>query len=415
MSLLLLLGSGGDPPVIPESSWGLQFVLFAADHGERWPVFPIDGTIGHDKTMVGQASLTFPMDDDAVTLFMGATLGQEFPEVVCRCYCRGTLIWTGVAITARLATRGAAGVVEVTFEHVYGHFLRRRQIFASALAVVDSGTDQADDAILIIQKNQIGLTPVVPTGHPGTRTDMGSFTVTVDTGSSLAASTRIAEQSGNNLLDVSIDAIEANDLAPVLTDQQTGAFVLGMTYPFQDTDLSDLVIFNQYHGNLASFEFVSDRSQLANVVAIEGKTAKTAEWDSDAPSITLWGEYELFGQKPQDTEDVTAKSDEAAKLLARQSSAKLTYKAEIIETDGHLFVTDWFWRDKVRIYESTFGLNVTGAVTAWTMRVSNSRMYQLDIILGEPRAGDIFRDIIGRTGLDGVRFLGGKYRNRRQA
>jgi hypothetical protein len=356
----------------------------------------------------------FPAGDDAESLFMGATLGQEFPEVIVRAYCRGTRIWTGVAISARLAMRGASGVVEVTFEHVYGHFLRRRQIFAASLNSQDT-TDQADDGLLIIQKAQIGASPVIPAGHPGTRTDMGSFTVTVGTGAALAPSVRILEQSGNNLLDVSMQVIEDNDLAPVLIDGEEGTFALSATYPFEDDDLTDLVIFNQYHGNLANFEFVSDRSQLANVVAVEGKTAKTATFDSDAASITLWGEYELFGQKPQDAEDTNDKTAEAGKLVDRQGSAKLTYKCEVIETDGHQFVTDFWWRDRIRIYESVWGLDIEGAVTAWSMRVANSRMHTLDLVLGEPRTGDIFRDIVGRTGLDGPRFLGGRYRNRRQS
>lgn len=401
-------------PAPPTSAWDLIFVLFDAAHDEQWPVWPIDGNIGHDPAMVGQASLTFPAGDEAPTIFMGATLGQEFPEVSCRAYCRGRRIWTGKSVTVRMVSQGAYGIVEVTFEHSYGHFLRRRQVFAASLAAIDQ-TDQADDAILIIQKAQIGLSPTIPTGHPGTRTNFGSSTVTVHTGSGLAPSTRILEQSGNNLLDVTVDAIDTHDLAPIMLDQENGTYVLNMTYPFEEEDVTATVIFSQWHGNLSTFEFVSDRLQLANIAAVEGKTAKDAEWDDDPASITLWGETELFAQKPQDADDVNAKVVEAASLIGRQGSAKLTYKAEIIETDGHRFVTNWFWRSRIKIVEAIWNIEVEGAVKTWAMQVANSRMYKLDVVLGEPRVGDIFRHVAGFTGLPGPRLAGNKWRNRRQS
>lgn len=413
MSLLLLLGGAVSPPS-PASSWDVTFVLFDAAHAQRWPVFPIDASIGHDGAMIGQASLTFPGGDDAPSIFMGSTLGQEFPEVTCRAYCRGTRIWTGVGVTVRLNSNTPNGTVEIVFEHSYGHFLRRRQIFNSSLNSVDT-TDQADDAILITQKAQIGATPTIPAGHPGTRTDMGSFTVTVATGGGAGASTRILEQSGNNLLDVTLDVVQAEDLAVEFTDGETGTFIMGMTYPFEKQDLTDLVIFNQYHGNLASFEFVSDRASLVNVWGVSGKTAGGSAWDSDAPSIALWGEYEGFAQLPQDTNDSAAMTKAALDLKHRHAAAKLTYKATIIETIGHQFITDFGWRDSVRIYDAVWGLNITGAVKTWAMRVSNGRMHELDIGLGEPRPGDITRDIVGRAGLPGPRMLGDKWNNRRQA
>lgn len=399
-------------PVFATSSWDVMFVLFASDHGERWPVFPIDATIGHDQTLVGSATLTFPGGDDAPELFMGSTAGAEFPEVKVRAYCRGDLIWTGESVVVRFASSGPNGVVELQFEHCYGGFLRRRQIFQSLLAAVNL-TDQADDAILIVQKNQIGTSPVIPTGHPGTRTDFGSNTVTVDTGSSLAPSIPLVEQSGQNLLDVTKETIEANDLAPVLQDNEAGSFVLGMTYPFEDEDLTDQVIFCQYHGNLANFELTNDRTGILNIWGVEGKTANSASWDSDGPSIALWGEVEGFAQKPQDTNSDTAKAYVAAALTDRHAPVKLTYKAEIIETEGHQFVTDFFWRDRIRIVDAYWGFDITGAVTFWSMHVSNGRMHTLDIGLGEPREGDIVREVVGMAGRE--RAPMGKWRNRRQS
>lgn len=413
MTLLLLLGGASSPPPTPTSSWDVSFVLFDAAHGEQWPVFPIDASIGHDKTMIGSGSLTFPGGDDAPTLFMGAVPGAEFPEVTVRVYCRGTRIYTGVGVAVRQNSSTPNGVCEITFEHAYGHFLRRRQIYNSSLAAIDL-TDQADDAILLTQKAQIGATPTIPAGHPGTRTDFGSFTVTVDTGASLAPSIKLLEQSGQSLLDVTQETIEANDLAPVLNDGENGVFQLSMTYPFEDDDLSDLVIFSQYHGNLAAFEYSSDRTSIVNIWGVEGKTANSAAWDSGAHSIALWGEFEGFAQKPQDANDATAKSYVASALTDRHAPAKLTYKATIIETLGHQFVTDFFWRDNVRIYDAVWGLNITGAITAWTMRVSNGRMHELDLIMGEPRELDIVRELVGSAGIPGARLLG-KWRNRRQA
>lgn len=414
MSLLLLLGGAVSPPS-PASSWDVTFVLFDAAHGERWPVYPIDGTFGHDKTMNGTASLLFPYDDDAVTLFMGGTVGQEFPDVTLRCYCRGTRIWTGVAMTARLSTdRG--GTVEVTFEHAYQHVQRIRTIYYTSVNSFDV-TAGADNVLLAVQRGQIGPTPVMPTGHPGTRTDFGSFAVTVTAAHSpaLAPSARMLEQSGTNLLDVANDWLIAHDLAPVFTDASTGTWVLDVDYPFESHDVTDLVRFGQWHGNLAKFELVSDRSALSNIWAIEGKTAKGLVFDDDAPSVILWGEAEAFGQIPQDTNDTAASTQAAADMVAAHGSAKLTYKAELIETLGHQFITDWWWRYKIRIEEAIFGINVEGTVNAWQMTVSGGRMHTLDIVMGEPRAGDVWREIAGRVGMPGPRFWGNRWRNRRQA
>lgn len=406
-------------PITVTSQWGVEFILFDADAGERWPVHPIDAQFGHDKTMVGSATLSFPHDDQAVSLFIGGTLGQEFPEVSLRVVFRGSIIWAGPVVSSRLATRGAGGVVELTCEHFWGHFLRRRSVYAALTAEITSidVTEAVDNLVLGVMRDQIGPSPVEPSGHPGGRSSFGSFSpeVVADHSPALAASTRIIEQAGNNLLDLVTQWCEAHDLAPVFTDPLDNTFDLDLDYPFEGDDLDDLVIFGQWHGNLASFELVSDRSGIANLWAVEGKTAKTPQYERDVPSITLWGVVEGFAQKPEDTHVATVVDTLAAQLAEAHGAAKITYKAEIIETDGHLFVTDFFWRDKIRIDEAVFGIQASQTVNAWNMSVSGGRMHRLDIILGVARPDDIVREITGYTGLAGPRIQGSPWRNRRQS
>lgn len=400
----------------PTSGFDVEFILFDGQAGERWPVYPIDANVGHDKTMLGAATLSFPYDDDAATLFMGSTIGQEFPNVSLRVMLRGTMIWAGPVVSSTMSTRGTGGVVDIVCEHVWSWAHKRRVLFYTGLDVTDI-TAEADNAVLTAQRQNMGPTPILPTGHPGTRTDFGPFTIAAEANHSpaLAPSTRLLEQSGNNLLDLVTTWLEAHDLAPLMTEVSENTFKVDNDYPFQDEDLSDLVIFGQYHGNLTSFELVSDRTALANIWAIEGKTAKSVEFDDDSASITLWGEAEAFAQKPQDTNVDTAKASIAGEMVALYGGPRVTYKAEVIETDGHQFVTDFFWRDKIRIDEAVFGFQIAATVNAWNIQVANSRVHRLDIVLGQPRYADLLRDVIGYTGLPGPRRAGSPWRNRRQA
>lgn len=406
-------------PITIASQWGVEFILFDAAHGERWPVHPIDANFGHDKTMVGSATLSFPHDDQAVSFFIGSTLGQEFPEVSLRVLFRGSIIWSGPVVSARLATRGAGGVVELTCEHFWGYFLRKRSMYATFTgALIDAFdvTEEADNLVLGAMRDNVS-TPVTPSGHPGGRDDFGSFTPTIasDHSPALAPSTRSIEQAGNNLLDLVTQWCEMHDLAPVLTDAATSTLILDVDYPFEDTDLDDLVIFGQWHGNMASFELTSDRSGLANLWAVEGKTAKTPQYERDTASITLWGVVESFAQRPEDTHVSSVIDSFAAELAAAHGSAKIAYRAEVIETDGHQWVTDFFWRDKIRIDEAIFGIQATQTVNAWSMSVSGGRMHRLDLILGVARPDDIMREVVGYTGLAGPRIQGSPWRNRRQS
>lgn len=392
----------------------VEFILFDGQAGERWPVYPIDATVGHDKSMLGTATLVFPYDDDAQRLFMGSTLGQEFPGTSLRVMVRGTMVWAGPVVNAAMRTRGATGTVEIVCEHVWQWAHRQRVLYYTGLDVTDI-TAEADNAVLTAQRQNMGPTPIIPASHPGTRTDFGPFTIAAVANHSpaLAPSTRLLEQSGNNLLDLVTGWIEAHDLAPVLTEPSENAFKIDNDYPFADTDLSDLVIFGQYHGNMSSFELISDRTSLANIWAVEGKTAKTVSFDSDAPSITLWGEAEAFAQIPQDSDVTAAEVLKAGQLVDAYGGPRITFKCEVIETDGHQFVTDFFWRDTIRIDEAVFGFTSTQTVNAWQLQVANSRVHRLDLVLGQPRYIDLLRDVVGRTGV-GSNKLGGPFRNRRQ-
>ena len=394
------------------------FRLYPADSSEGIPVFPESATFGHDALMNGQAVLTFHAGDEALDL-MGSTLGEEFPEVVVRVMheSQDAPIWSGPALSTHLSTQ-RRGRVAVTFEHFWQHIHRRRTVLAAAYAATDKSI-AADNAALEIQRAQIGPSPTVPVGFPGARTDFGSFTPTVPGNHSapppLAPGRRHIEQSGNNLLDVTNGLYEAADLAPVLADPATGALTIDNAYPFRDADLLEDVIFGQYRGNLASFELTSDRGELANVWLIEGKTANSPRATSSAASITAWGEIEAFAQKPEDTNVNAALDQVATDLRDQHADPKVTYKAELIQNDGHRYVEDFFWRDLIRIEESIFGLVVEQEVRAWQMQVARGRVTKTDLVLGVPRVGDLQKHLTSYAGTPGPRMAGSPWRNRRQS
>lgn len=399
------------------SVFDVQFRMYAAGSTNGVPVHPETARFGHDANMNGTADLTFHAGERAVTDYLGSTLGAEFPEVSVRMFHAGDLtrpIWGGVAVQSRLSTAGR-GRVDVSFEHFWQHFHRRRAVFAASYAAVDYNV-AAENVLLGIQRAQIGAAVVTPTGA-GTRTDFGNFTPTVvaNHGSPTSGTRRHIVQSGNNLLDVANQLCEAADLAPKMTDSLNGSFSIDNEYPFAKNDLTTSVIFGQYHGNLASFEIGTDRASLANRWFIEGKTANSPQVASDATSITAWGEFEAYGQKPEDSNVNAALLQTATDLRDGYAEARVTYKADLIEVPGSQFVQDFWWRDTIRIEDAVFGVFVEQTVKAWEMTVDRGRLRHTDIVLGVPKAADFQRRMLGYVGMPGPRFGGSPFRNRRQA
>ncbi len=396
------------------SIFDVGFRLYTADSSDGRPIYPESATFGYDALMNGQATVTFHAGDDALDL-LGVSLGSEFAEVAFRAMdSGGTSIWGGPAIVTNLSSSGR-GRVSVTFRHFWQHIHERRAVLAASYAASDT-TLAAENLALTVQRAQIS-TPVVPSGHPGTRSDFGSFTPTVaaNHGSPASPSRRHIIQSGNNLLSAMNELYENADLAPKLTDALTGALTIDNEYPFEDNDLTEDVIFGQYHGNLASFELTSDRTGLANIWFVEGKTANSPQVASDAASITAWGEFEAYAQKPEDSNVNTFLGQTATDLRDGYAETRITYKAELIQTDGHRFVEDFFWRDKIRIEDAIFGVYVEQTIKAWQMQVDRGRLTRTDIVLGVPRAPDLMRHVAGYTGVPGAHIGGSPWRNRRQA
>ena len=395
----------------------IALFAYTASGSESWPIYPVAANFGHDKLMNGTATITVPLGDDLVTRYQGSTLGQEFPEIVIRAFRRGATkpLWVGVVINTRLVSRGFNGTVDVTCEHIWQHLHRRRLVLNTAINVVDFN-EEADNIALKVTRMNIGPAPTVPAGHPTTRVSLGSFSVSVAANHSpaLAPTRRFVEQSGNSLLDVMNQLYESADLRPVLTDANSGAFTLDCDYPFAENDLTDSIVFGQYRGNLTSFELTSDRTGLANVWALEGKTAKTPQWAADAASITLWGEFEAYATKGEDAAVPTALLRTVNDLRDGYGPARIMYKAEVVEIDNHRFGIDWFWGDTIRFEEAVLGFYAEQTVTAWEIGMTDGVVRTINVTLGVPRAPDLMRHVIGYTGAPG-RWGGSPWRNRRQA
>lgn len=400
------------------SEWDTSFWMSGPLAGDPWQVFPTNASFGHDDLMVGTGSFTFPYNSDAVTLYHQYTaggIGFEFPQVCIRVRCRGATTWVGVALSASMSST-KRGYVDINFEHLFGAFHRWRQVYgASNLAAVDYNLP-ADNTALQLQRFQLDGT-LVPTGYPTFRTAYGSFTPTVVANHStpLAPTRRLIAQSGKNLLETMRPYYETQDLAPVFSDNEDGTFTIDNDYPFANNDKSGIVNFGQYHGNLASFRLLADRGPLSNVWAIEGKTPRAALFAKGSnASIAAWGEIEGFKQMPEDTHVSSVIAVEATEHAARYDVARTTYECGIIEIPGQEWITDFNWRDTIRIDEGIWGIQVDQVIRAWNMNVTDGKHHELSLLLSHPRMPDGMREAIGYTGLDGPTRMGSLMRNARQ-
>lgn len=383
----------------------------------RLQVFPMSADAGHDKAMNGPAQLAFAANDPAVDVFLGSTLGQEFDQVTLRMYLRGSVKWVGAASSAKLSNKGdiRSGDVGVTLEHMWTHLNRRRAVYGSTSLGATDKTIEADNLALTVQRENLTGT-VKPTGHPGTRTDFGAFNVAVaaNHGPALAPSTRLLEQSGNNLASLIDEFFERTDLRPIITESPLNTFTVDNDYPYQETDKSATVVFGQYRGNMPSFELLSDRVAVANIWAVEGASAGTLGWASDATSISLWGEMEAFAQKPQDSAVSADATNEATFMKEVWGSARVSYKAELTELPGMLFGQDWWWADVIALDDAVFGIRTTQVVTGWHISQQDGRLYKLDVLAGIPRSRQFLRELGNYAGMAGPQFAGSRWRNKRQ-
>ena len=396
-------------------------VWLVGSSGQAEPVEYIDVRVTGGRYQDGDGAITVAASSPLVDLFMGATVGQEFAQSSLRVFYRDatTPLWSGIMAGATLRATGDEGQVEILFEQVGQHALRRRLITKTGQAsqTITSGTLEADNIALYLMKDAIGPTPTEPTGYPvgADRDDFGVFTFSVTATNSPALSSSqpgMAEQSGTNLLDVIPEFCEQEDLALVVTDNQDLSYDIDIDYPYEEEDVSDTVIFSTWLGNLAEFEAGVDIKSLANVWSIEGATSASNTYIANASGVTAWGVYEAFGQKPQASDNSSDLAAASTYMADKYGTGQLTYRAELVEVDGCEFNVDWNHRSKIRVVDPVYGYDFDQVCVEWELEASDGDHPQLSFVFGTPSL-NFDKNLAGYVGAPGPRFGGGRWRHKR--
>lgn len=400
----------------------LRMLMFN-DRGTDIEYVPfLDADLTGGRWMSGQGSFSVPASSPIVATFKGTTVGEEFSGRSLRAFYRHDTepIWSGPTSSATLKATGSTGVVNIVLDQFYGHFLRRRQLLATALAELNyTGAPlEADNLILAIMKDQIGPTPPAVATYPVgvSRTDFFPYSPTVHAAHGPALSPNfpiVREQSGTGLVDVFEAIAEAEDLAAVMADPLDNAFEMDVDYPYEDQDVSDDVIFGQAFGNLVDFEASADYRSLANVWCVEGKDAAHHTFDHHPGSISVRGVFEARAQRPQDTADTNDAARIAEWKKDKHGGGTIAYSATIREMAGHLFNDDWGHRSRVGFAEALFGYQFTQVVREFNLKASNNGPPAISCEMGAQRM-DLSRDLAARLGTPGPREGGGYLWNKRQ-
>lgn len=416
---------GDVAPVVTPAAFlddqALSLWLYDAAGTLREPIHAIDASLEGGRYESGGGSITVPTSSALVSLFMGATVGEEFRECSLRAFYRDTAtpLWSGPMAGARMKSSGDVGTVEIVFEQFGGHFLRRRIIAETNLVSYgfSAGAKAADNLAINFMTRAIGPGEVDPATYPLTldRDDFGSFTPGVVAEHSPAQSSStpaLVEQSGTNLRDFIEELAEQEDLAILCTDNLDQTFDLDIAYPFQDDDVSDVVIFGQWYGNLVEFEATNDLMSLANVWQIEGFNTSTHVYDHNSASVTAWGIFEGRAQKPQNSANAADVATAAGFLADRYAGGTVTYRARIAEVPGCLFNVDWGHRDRVTFDDAVHGYQFEQVCIAWRLKMTNGGPPDLEIVFGDPPL-DSAKQMADYVGTRGPRYGGGRWRSKR--
>lgn len=420
MSLLLLFGGAAPPPPILLDPWATSFWMWSADGSiiEPVPYIDVSGRLGRYKN--GGLSLTVPSSSAIVSLFQGATVGQEFAQTSVRMYHRSaTPLLTAIMGGATMKSTGDAGTAEIFFDEAFIHFARRRVLSKTAQASASFSGVAADTVALGIMMAEMGPTVVTPATYPPgeSRTDFGQFTVTVAAAHSPALSASLPdmeEQSGTNVAGLMEEFFEQEDLAVLCEDNLDQTFDIDVDHPFELTDRSASVVFGEWYGNMTGFEAVNNIKALANVWGIEGANVGSHNYVSEPGSIAAWGVFEAHGQKPQVAANSADAAQAAAYLMTRFANGVVTYRADIIERDGCLFNVDFFWRDRVRFESAVWGYTFEEVLQEVEFKGSDGGPLAWQYTFGVPPVSSLSdtESFVGRRGAGAGE--GNRWRNKRQ-
>ena len=398
-------------------------VWFCGSDGSTWPVDDfLDLNVTGARYLDGAGSITVPASSQIVSLFMGSTVGEEFAQSSLRVFYRDTAtpLWSGIMAGAKLQSTGDEGVVEILFEQVAGHALRRRLLTKTSQAseAITAGSINADNIALFLMRDAMGPTPTEPTGYPAAadRDDFGVFTIEVAAAHSPAESSSqpaLEEQSGANLLDLIPEFCEQEDLALELTDNQDLTYDIDVGYPYEAEDVSADVIFSAWLGTLVDFEADVDIKSLANVWSVEGATSASHTYLDNSAGIAAWGVYEAHAQKPQAANNTNDLASASGYLADRYGTGTLTYRATLVEASGTMFNVDWNQRSKIRVVDPVYGYDFDQVCVEWELAASNGDHPELSFVFGTPSL-NWDKNVAGYVGAPGPRFGGGRWRNKRQ-
>jgi len=141
-------------------------------------------------------------------------------------------------------------------------------------------------------------------------------------------------------------------------------------------------------GNLSSYEYMEDATNLINYVVVGGGgtgTARTFYQASNAASVARWGRSEGFtnGGSATDKNQLTDQANNAI----NNGASKLTFNAVFYETDGLQYVRDFNLGDIVSV--TVDGATLTDVVRSVDIALDAQQGETLVIGIGTPSSGQI--------------------------
>jgi len=233
-----------------------------------------------------------------------------------------------------------------------------RQIVRPAGQDEESHTDTVDDAIKAFVRN------AYESGHADADRALSGFSVEADDAEHPNSKT-LAGEYQDMLLDKLQAWHEAYDVDWwVDPDIEAQTFVFRTKYPRRGADRSATVVFTVSRHNVRTFAYTKDAVDTANVVYVGGPgegQAQTVSAVYDGSEPTGWERREMY-VAALDAEYADELDMVGAAALAVFGSDVENVTFEYQETDGCVWLTDFFVGDKVTAYDPTYDVTVAAKI-----------------------------------------------------
>lgn len=357
------------------------------------------------KHFNGRCSISGHIDREFIQFIMTGVSGAFDPWLMFTIdiYYRGSLLFTGTLIQASMKHQGTrqTAYVDLVFEEQLAHVWRRRicQTNTNGLyipaAIVTSG-QKACESIMhdcIGHNASNGGLYASPLDYGRSRDDFGPYwTVTVNFPVNNGGNNLNMElQSGTNALTVLTDIADQTDVALIYEEIDTASWEFSTDTPYMKNDYSsgaDAVVLSTDNKTLSAVDYEYDIFAMGDAWFMKGAGSGNGQlrffiYDTDAADLA--GLFENSVTIPG-VGDLTALDAYGDRHMALFKSAKIRCKFGITEKAGSnvLFNQTFKVRDKLRIVDSIFGLDLSLTCEGYDINATWGDKPKVSLIFGDP-------------------------------